>query len=97
MLHVVWHIVTGFVVGLIARAVLPGGDQMGLIATTVVGIVGSVLGGLVGSPDQEAGAGRLVPPGRVRHVPRRRGRRAAGVADDPLVVNDAPFDLAPGR
>jgi uncharacterized membrane protein YeaQ/YmgE (transglycosylase-associated protein family) len=48
MLHVVWHIVTGFVVGLIARAVLPGADQMGLIATTVVGIVGSVLGGFVG-------------------------------------------------
>jgi uncharacterized membrane protein YeaQ/YmgE (transglycosylase-associated protein family) len=48
MLHVMWSLVTGFVVGLIARAVLPGADQMGLIATTVVGIVGSVLGGLVG-------------------------------------------------
>lgn len=48
MLHVLWSLVTGFVVGLIARAVLPGADQMGLIATTVVGIVGSVLGGLVG-------------------------------------------------
>jgi uncharacterized membrane protein YeaQ/YmgE (transglycosylase-associated protein family) len=36
MLHVLWHIVTGFVVGLIARAVLPGGDQMGLIATTLL-------------------------------------------------------------
>jgi uncharacterized membrane protein YeaQ/YmgE (transglycosylase-associated protein family) len=48
MLHVIWSIVTGFVVGLIARALLPGADQMGLIATTVVGIVGSVLGGLVG-------------------------------------------------
>ena len=48
MVHVIWHIITGFVVGLIARAVLPGADQMGLVATTVVGIVGSVLGGFVG-------------------------------------------------
>lgn len=48
MLHVVWHVITGFVIGLIARAVLPGADQMGLIATTVVGVVGSVVGGYVG-------------------------------------------------
>lgn len=48
MLHVIWSLVIGFVVGLIARAVLPGADTMGLIATTIVGIVGSVLGGLVG-------------------------------------------------
>ncbi len=48
MLHVLWMLITGFVVGLIARAVLPGGDQMGLISTTVLGIVGSVVGGFVG-------------------------------------------------
>jgi uncharacterized membrane protein YeaQ/YmgE (transglycosylase-associated protein family) len=48
MLHVIWSIITGFVVGLIARAVLPGADQLGLIATTAVGIVGSLLGGFVG-------------------------------------------------
>lgn len=45
MLHVLWMLITGFVVGLIARALLPGADQMGLVATTVVGIVGSVVGG----------------------------------------------------
>ena len=48
MLHVIWHIVTGFVVGLLARALLPGGDQMGFIATTILGIVGSVVGGFIG-------------------------------------------------
>jgi uncharacterized membrane protein YeaQ/YmgE (transglycosylase-associated protein family) len=48
MLHVIWSIITGFVVGLIARAVLPGADQLGLIATIAVGIVGSLLGGFVG-------------------------------------------------
>ena len=38
----------GFVVGLIARAVMPGKDPMGLVATTVLGIIGALLGGLIG-------------------------------------------------
>ncbi len=48
MLHLIWHVITGFVVGLLARALLPGGDQMGFIATTILGIVGSVVGGFIG-------------------------------------------------
>ncbi len=47
-LHVLWSLIVGFLVGLIARAVVPGADKMGLILTTVLGIVGSVAGGLVG-------------------------------------------------
>jgi uncharacterized membrane protein YeaQ/YmgE (transglycosylase-associated protein family) len=38
----------GFVVGLIARALMPGRDSMGLLATTVLGIVGALLGGWLG-------------------------------------------------
>jgi uncharacterized membrane protein YeaQ/YmgE (transglycosylase-associated protein family) len=48
MLHILWSLIVGFVVGLIARAVMPGVDSMGIIATTVVGIVGSIIGGLIG-------------------------------------------------
>jgi uncharacterized membrane protein YeaQ/YmgE (transglycosylase-associated protein family) len=48
VLHVIWHIITGFVVGLLARAVLPGNDKMGFIATICLGIVGSVVGGFIG-------------------------------------------------
>jgi uncharacterized membrane protein YeaQ/YmgE (transglycosylase-associated protein family) len=48
MLHLVWYVLTGFVVGLIARAVLPGADSLGFIMTTAIGIVGSVLGGYLG-------------------------------------------------
>lgn len=44
----VW-IVFGLVVGLLARAVLPGNQSMGIIMTTVLGIAGSLLGGVVGS------------------------------------------------
>lgn len=49
MLHFIWSIILGFIVGLIARAVMPGADQMGFIATTIVGIVGSLVGGFIGT------------------------------------------------
>lgn len=48
ILHVLWSIIVGFIIGLIARAILPGADQMGMIATTIVGILGSIVGGFVG-------------------------------------------------
>jgi len=48
MFHLIWSVIIGFVAGLIARAVVPGADNMGFIATTVLGIVGSVIGGFIG-------------------------------------------------
>ena len=46
--HVLWSIITGFFIGLIARAILPGSDKMGIIATVVLGILGSLAGGFIG-------------------------------------------------
>src|SRR5262249_9341601 len=46
--HVVWSVIIGFVVGLIARAALPGAARFGFVATTLVGIAGSLIGGLIG-------------------------------------------------
>ncbi len=48
LIHILWSVLTGFLVGLIARALLPGADRMGLIATTVLGILGSLAGGFLG-------------------------------------------------
>lgn len=45
MLHIVWSIVVGFIVGLIASAIMH--THMGFIGTTVLGILGSVIGGLI--------------------------------------------------
>ncbi len=42
-------IVFGFVVGLIARAVVPGRQHLGFVMTTLLGIAGSLVGGLVAS------------------------------------------------
>ena len=47
MLHILWSIIVGFLIGLLARALVPGADKMGLIATTVLGILGSLVGGLI--------------------------------------------------
>jgi uncharacterized membrane protein YeaQ/YmgE (transglycosylase-associated protein family) len=48
MLHLLWSVIVGFVVGLIARAIMPGAQHLGFIATTLLGIGGSLLGGLIG-------------------------------------------------
>ena len=47
MLHILWSIIVGFFSGLIARAVYPGANPMGFIKTTLLGIAGSILGGLI--------------------------------------------------
>jgi uncharacterized membrane protein YeaQ/YmgE (transglycosylase-associated protein family) len=49
LFHIIWSVVVGFVVGLLARAIVPGADKMGVIMTTLVGIAGSLIGGVIGS------------------------------------------------
>ena len=54
-------ILIGFVVGLLARFLKPGNDRMGIILTTLLGIVGAIAASFVGqqfgwySPGQPAG------------------------------------------
>ncbi len=54
-------IIIGFFIGLIARFIKPGNDSMGFIMTTVLGIVGALVGGFMGrvfgiyAPDEPAG------------------------------------------
>jgi uncharacterized membrane protein YeaQ/YmgE (transglycosylase-associated protein family) len=61
MLSLIGTIVVGLVVGLIARALKPGDDSMGLIMTIILGIAGSLLAGYAGralgwyQPGQAAG------------------------------------------
>jgi len=47
-MSIVWTILIGFVVGLVARAIKPGDDSMGIIATTVAGVLGALAAGYVG-------------------------------------------------
>ena len=47
-MFVIGLIVMGLVVGALARLLVPGPDPMGIGATILLGIVGSIVGGLVG-------------------------------------------------
>lgn len=58
---IIWTIIIGFIVGLIAKFLMPGRDPGGFIITTILGIIGAVvatyLGQAVGwyGPGQGAG------------------------------------------
>src|SRR5215471_18071701 len=47
MLHIIWSIIVGFFVGLIARAIMPGAQHLTFIMTALLGIAGSIVGGLI--------------------------------------------------
>lgn len=46
-MSILLFLVFGLVVGLIARAIMPGDQRLGWIATTILGVIGSLLGGFV--------------------------------------------------
>jgi uncharacterized membrane protein YeaQ/YmgE (transglycosylase-associated protein family) len=48
MFAIIGWIVFGLVVGLIAKAIMPGKDPGGCIITMLIGIAGSVIGGFIG-------------------------------------------------
>ncbi|AZY49037.1 GlsB/YeaQ/YmgE family stress response membrane protein [Bordetella avium] len=47
-MSIIIMIIVGFIVGLIARALMPGDQSMGIVMTAVLGIVGSVVAGYLG-------------------------------------------------
>ena len=47
MLSLLSWIVTGLIVGLIARAIVPGKQDIGTVMTIVLGVVGACIGGLI--------------------------------------------------
>ncbi|WP_037587714.1 GlsB/YeaQ/YmgE family stress response membrane protein [Stenoxybacter acetivorans] len=44
----IWTILIGFVVGVLAKFLMPGNQNMGFILTTILGIAGSLVAGYVG-------------------------------------------------
>ena len=73
---IVIFLIVGLIAGLLARALVPGKDSMGILATLLLGIVGSFVGGAIWALFSDDKDPRL--PGRRAHpVGRRRRRRAA--------------------
>ena len=48
MLFIITMIIVGLVAGFVARLLMPGDDSMGIFATLVLGLVGSLIGGFLG-------------------------------------------------
>jgi uncharacterized membrane protein YeaQ/YmgE (transglycosylase-associated protein family) len=59
-MNIFWLIVIGFVAGLIARALKPGNDSMGIIMTSLLGIAGSITAGFLGKKMGWYAEGELV-------------------------------------
>ncbi len=48
-MSIIWFLVVGLLAGLLARALMPGRQSMSLVATLLLGIVGSFVGGFIGA------------------------------------------------
>ena len=62
---IIGTIIVGFIVGWIARAVMPGVDKLGFLLTTALGIGGSVVGGFISSLIWKSPDGKFHPAGWV--------------------------------
>ncbi|MGE5170012.1 MAG: GlsB/YeaQ/YmgE family stress response membrane protein [Rudaea sp.] len=68
LMHIVWMIVIGFIVGVVARFVYPGAIDLGFWATSIVGIVGSLVGGVIGGLVWRSADGKFHPAGFILSV-----------------------------
>ena len=61
MFHIIWMMIIGLIVGALAKLIMPGRDPGGIVVTMLLGIAGSLVGGLLGrlvglyGPGQGAG------------------------------------------
>lgn len=46
-MNILWFLIVGLIAGFLARAIVPGKDPMGFVATLVLGVVGSFVGGFI--------------------------------------------------
>jgi uncharacterized membrane protein YeaQ/YmgE (transglycosylase-associated protein family) len=61
-------IIVGLIVGAIARLIMPGAQSMGWIMTSVIGIAGSLVGGIVSSLIWKSPDGKFHPAGFVMSI-----------------------------
>ena len=63
IMGIIWTIIVGLIVGAVARWIMPGTQSMSWIMTSVLGIAGSIVGGLVSSIIWKSPDGRFHPAG----------------------------------
>jgi uncharacterized membrane protein YeaQ/YmgE (transglycosylase-associated protein family) len=65
IMSIIWMIVVGFIVGLLARFFYPGAVNLGFWMTTLLGIGGSLVGGVISSLIWKGADGKFHPAGWV--------------------------------
>ena len=85
-MQLLWTIIIGFVVGLVARALMPGRDAMGFIFTTLLGVVGALIAQFLGqamglyAPGEPAGfIGAVIGAMILLFIGRALSRRGAAI------------------
>jgi uncharacterized membrane protein YeaQ/YmgE (transglycosylase-associated protein family) len=68
IMGIIWMIVVGFVVGLLARFFYPGAIGLGFWMTTLLGIGGSVVGGAIGGLIWKSPDGKFHPGGIILSI-----------------------------
>ncbi|GMU73587.1 MAG: hypothetical protein AMXMBFR42_30400 [Burkholderiales bacterium] len=68
IMSIVWMIIVGFIVGLIARFFYPGAINLGFWMTTLLGIGGSVVGGIIGGLFSKSPDGKFRTAGFIMSV-----------------------------
>jgi uncharacterized membrane protein YeaQ/YmgE (transglycosylase-associated protein family) len=68
VMSILLFLLFGLLIGFIARALMPGKQSMGLLATGLVGVIGSLLGGVVTNLVTGSDFGRLEPAGIIGSV-----------------------------
>jgi len=72
-MHIIGFLIFGLVIGLLARAIYPGRQPMGWLSTAILGMVGSLVGGLIGhalfgSSTQADGTWGFTPGGWISSI-----------------------------
>ena len=68
IMGIIWTIIVGLIVGAIARWVMPGTQSMSWIMTSILGIAGSMVGGLIGSVIWKSPDGKFHPAGWILSI-----------------------------
>jgi len=68
ILSIIWMIIIGFIVGVLARFFYPGAVELGFWMTTLLGIGGSLVGGIIGSLLWRSPDGRFRPAGMIMSI-----------------------------
>jgi uncharacterized membrane protein YeaQ/YmgE (transglycosylase-associated protein family) len=61
MLHILWMLIVGLIVGALAKLIMPGRDPGGIFVTMLLGVAGALIAGFLGrllglyGPGQSAG------------------------------------------